>query len=193
MNQNQQSSFIIGADWWAFNDAKNGMLHLYTVPVSPGYKNLYDVPNLLLQKFPAPEFTVTTKLQFRPNTKITGERVGLVVMGLDYASLYLEYTPEGVVLAQNSCKAADKGTAEEAAGHTVKLDVNAPVYLRVKVEKGGVCSFSFSTGNETYTPIGTSFTAKEGKWIGAKVGLFAIRPVANNDGGCVKVDWFRVE
>ncbi len=181
------------ADWWAFNDVKNGMLHLYTVPVAPGYKNLYDAPNLLLQKFPAPEFTATTKLQFRPNTRITGERVGLVVMGLDYASIYLESTEEGVVLYQNTCKAADKGSAEEAVAHTVKLDVDAPVYLRVEVKKGGICSFGFSTDNKTYTPIGASFTAKEGKWIGAKVGFFATRPVANNDGGCAKIDWFRVE
>ncbi len=177
--------------WWAFNDVKNGFLNLYTVPVSKNYKNLYDVSNLLLQKFPASEFTATGSIQFRPNTKITGERVGLVVMGLDYAVLAIASDEKGLYLSQQSCMAADKGTAE-TMHESVSLKNDVTVYLRVEVKNVGQCQFSYSLDNIIFTPIGKAFTAKEGKWIGAKIGLFATRPVTNNDGGCAKVDWFRI-
>jgi hypothetical protein len=36
--------------------------------------------------------------------------------------------------------------------------------------------------------MGASFTAREGKWIGAKVGLFAIGPVAGGRGGHADFD-----
>lgn len=31
-----------------------------------------------------------------------------------------------------------------------------------------------------------------GRWIGAKVGLFATRPDKTNDSGFADVDWFRI-
>ncbi len=40
---------------------------------------------------------------------------------------------------------------------------------------------------------GLPIWVKEGKWIGAKVGMFCTRPVHNNDGGRAEIDWFRVE
>ncbi|MGB2912021.1 MAG: hypothetical protein WBB81_00575, partial [Pyrinomonadaceae bacterium] len=40
---------------------------------------------------------------------------------------------------------------------------------------------------------GTPFTAREGRWIGAKVGLFFTRPGKFNDAGTADVDWFRFE
>ena len=62
------------------------------LPVVKEYKNLFDVANLLLQKAPAPNFTATMKLTFKPVEKYKGERTGLVVMGMDYAGLILENT-----------------------------------------------------------------------------------------------------
>ncbi|MEI6143860.1 MAG: hypothetical protein WCP85_31565 [Mariniphaga sp.] len=37
------------------------------------------------------------------------------------------------------------------------------------------------------------FTARQGKWIGAKVGLFCINPLQGGVRGHADVDWFRVE
>ena len=56
---------------------------------------------MLLQKISAPNFTATTKLTFKPTKKYTGERTGLVVMGLDYAGLFVENTKDGLVLSQS--------------------------------------------------------------------------------------------
>ena len=65
------------------------------------------------------------------------------------------------------------------------------VYLQVKVRKGAVCTFAYSLDGKKYTTVGESFTARQGKWIGAKVGLFCVTPNEGNR-GWVDVDWFRM-
>ena len=178
---------------WAYTNTQKGYLRLYSVPVISDYKNLADCHNLLLQKFPAEEFTVTTKLTFHPNPQLKqkGERCGLVVMGMDYAVISITDTKEGLVLSQSECKQALKGKPETQNNSIVLKD--STVYLRVKVSKGGVCNFSYSKNGKKFEQFGSSFTAQPGKWIGAKVGLFVNRPIKNNDGGWADVDWFRIE
>lgn len=178
---------------WYFCDGGNSLLRLYSY-YTENQVNLWDVPNLLLQKFPTEDFTVTTKVSFAPSSKYTGERTGLVVMGADYAVLTMENRADGLILVQNVCRKADKkGKEEENA--SVKLSDNT-LFLRVKVkkdsEKEAICSFSYSVDGKKFISLGENFTAKPGKWIGAKVGLFITRPKAVNDGGWVDIDWFRV-
>ena len=178
---------------WYFCNGGNSLLRLYSY-YTENQVNLWDVPNLLLQKFPTEDFTVTTKVSFAPSSKYTGERTGLVVMGADYAVLAMENRADGLILVQNVCRKADKkGKEEENA--SVKLSDNT-LFLRVKVkkdsEKEAICSFSYSVDGKKFISLGENFTAKPGKWIGAKVGLFITRPKAVNDGGWVDIDWFRV-
>lgn len=178
---------------WYFCDGGNSLLRLYSY-YTENQVNLWDVPNLLLQKFPTEDFTVTTKISFAPSSKYTGERTGLVVMGADYAVLAMENREDGLFLLQNVCRKADKkGKEEENA--SVKLSDNT-LLLRVKVkkdsEKEAICSFSYSVDGKKFISLGENFTAKPGKWIGAKVGLFITRPKVINDGGWVDIDWFRV-
>jgi hypothetical protein len=71
------------------------------------------------------------------------------------------------------------------------------VWLRVAVTEtardSARCDFSFSTDAITFTPVGTPFMAREGKWVGAKVGLFAISPDSTRrNAEYVDVDWFHV-
>lgn len=175
--------------WWGYNNATKGVLSLYSVPVSSGYKNLWDVPNLLLQKIPAPTFTATMKVTLTPDKRYNGERTGLVVMGLDYAVLALEKTDEGFRLSENECHKADKGKPEVENASVMIPDSTA--YLRVKMADG-VCNFSYSLDGKKFKNIGKPFTAREGKWIGAKIGTFCTRPKVANDGGRADIDWFRV-
>ena len=65
------------------------------------------------------------------------------------------------------------------------------VYLQVKVRKGAVCTFAYSLDGKKYTTVGETFTARQGKWIGAKVGLFCVTPNEGNR-GWADVDWFRM-
>ena len=60
---------------------------MFSVYQPDSINNLWNLPNILGQKFPAEEFTVTIKLSFKP--KFENERFGLVVLGTDYASLSL--------------------------------------------------------------------------------------------------------
>ncbi len=41
-----------------------GFIRLYAGSLSKEFVNFWEVPNLLMQKFPAEEFTATTKLTF---------------------------------------------------------------------------------------------------------------------------------
>jgi len=177
-------------DWWSVPNPTKGVLSLYSVPTDYNL-NLWNTPNLLLQKFPADSFMVTAKITFIPSPAIKGERAGLLVMGTDYASLSFENTEWGLVLSQNECLNAD-AFGEEKLNVAIRLEENT-VYLRVKVQPDASCTFSFSKDGEEFTTLGNVFTAKAGKWIGAKVGLFCNRPMQTNDGGRIEVDWFRIE
>ena len=172
---------------WAYPTAL-GFLRMNPV-VNADRSNLWHAPYPLLQKMPAPAFTATTKLTF--SAHFPGERIGLVVMGRDYAYLSLERGEEGLRLRQVTNKGAENGAAERTLAS--RDAAPATVWLRVTVAPGGECRFSYSPDGRDYTPLGEPFQAREGKWIGAKVGLFCDRPDHNNDGGYADVDWFKIE
>ena len=174
---------------WSF--ISNGVLRLYTQKIADSAQNYWDVPNLLLQKFPAEEFTVTTKMKFTKNPKLQGERAGLLIMGYSYAGVALKSTADGLSLVTFVAKNANKGKAETEK--KIITVTQTEVYLRVKVIKGALCQFSYSLDGKVYIPAGDSFQAEEGQWIGAKAGLFATRPTQTNDAGFADFDWFRVE
>ncbi|SJZ36675.1 glycoside hydrolase family 43 protein [Sediminibacterium ginsengisoli] len=176
---------------WAFMHVAAGVLRLFSEQLPDSAINLWDAPNVLLQKFPADSFMVTTKLNFKPNTKLESERTGLAIMGLNYATLGLKSTNNGIYLVQGTCTDAAKGNKEKEV--SIRKITEATVYLRVKVTAGAICTFSYSTDGLNYTDAGTSFQAAEGRWIGAKVGLYCTRTSRTNDAGYADVDWFRVE
>src|SRR5207253_10570706 len=130
---------------WACPAGALGFLRLFNVPVPEGHVNLWGVSDLLLQKFPAPEFTATTKLTFTPRTE--GEKTGLVVMGADYAYVSVKSVREGLAVSQTVCKDADKGSAEkESPAAPFKGNT---LYLRVRVSADAACEFSYSADGKT--------------------------------------------
>ena len=174
--------------YWAF--PFNGKLRLFSYQLPDSSRNYWNVPNLLMQKFPADEFMVTTKLSFYP--RLDGERAGLIIFGADYAYLSVVKKTDGNYILYSVCKEADR--EKEATVQDGEKVMNADIYLRVKVNKGAGCEFSYSAdGGTTFKLIGEKFIAKPGRWVGAKVGLFCTRTVKTNDSGFADVDWFRVE
>ncbi len=180
---------------WALPGDRAGFLRLKCVPApaerndgKPASGSLYDAPNFLLQKFPAPEFTVTTALEFSPVSE--GEMAGLAVFGFDYAVLGLRHTAKETRLVLAVNRGANKGGAEvEAAGVEVK---GGPVFLRVTVGKDAMCRFAYSSDGIVFTAIGESFKASEDRWIGAKVGLIATAKPGVKETGHAEFDWFRI-
>jgi beta-xylosidase len=176
---------------WVSLSARPGFLRLHSVPV-PAPQNLYDAPNLLLQKFPAPAFTVTTRLEFTPASE--GEAAGLMIFGIDYAWIGVRQAANGpsLVLAVNR-KAQNPGAREQVVTAMAEFPFDAPVYLRVSVDRTARCQFAFSCDNCEFTPIGGPFPAVGDRWVGAKVGLFASVPAAAAKSGCADFDWFYVQ
>ncbi len=174
---------------WAFPTGSLGFLRVFNTLPPDGVRNLSEVPNLLLQKFPAPAFTATAKVTFTP--RANGDKVGLVVMGLDYAYIGVSKKPDGLHVSQSVCRDVESG-APETEGPSVPVASNT-FHLRVQVSDRAVCRFSFSGDGREFTPVGEAFQARKGKWIGAKVGVFALRAGAAGESGYADLEWFRVE
>ncbi|WP_297046846.1 glycoside hydrolase 43 family protein [Thermoflavifilum sp.] len=172
---------------WYYLKAAGG-LRLYARPMPRQARNLWDVPNILMQKFPAPAFCVTTKIHFYPLQ--VGDQAGMVIMGTSYARLSVEQQSDGLHLMYVTCTHADEGHAEQ-------IQVNDPLrdstlWLRVRVDSPAICTFSYSLNGKDFIPIPGSFIAQPGKWIGAKVGIYCIGKQKSNDAGFADVDEFRV-
>ena len=184
-------------DSWFSLDARKGWLRLYSQLPSAKYKNLWNVPNLMLQKMPAPAFSATARIECAPQS--LGEKLGLVVFGLDYSYIGIRKSKVGYTISHIVCTKADKGTQEAT---TASVDVSgAVIYLRVEVRPESateivpkvLCSFSYSVDGKLFHPLGKTFTAREGLWVGAKVGVFALGSAANAQSGYADLDWFRIE
>lgn len=172
-----------------FPSGNLGYFRLNCIVRPEGAKGLWDVPNLLLQKFPAEEFTATTKLDFIART--ASEEAGFVVMGEDYQYISIRKNEDQLVLRVVRCKNARTGGQEEEL--LAENFSGGSVYFRVEVDKGAKCGFSYSTDGKEFKNAGPVFEAKPGRWIGAKLGYFALREGITNDSGTVDIDWFRVE
>jgi beta-xylosidase len=175
---------------WMTLSARRGWLRLFSMPTPEKALNLWTAPNLFLQKLPAEKFTVTTKLDF--SQLAPGEKAGLIVFGMDYSFLAVERTQTGFRLIKTSCKNANNEGKEVLESESTML-AGATILLRVTVASGAVSQFSFSTDARTFVPVGDLFTAREGRWIGAKVGLFAQGTSGVKTRGYADFDWFRFE
>lgn len=172
---------------WAFPYPQKSVLRMNAVLDSTD--NLWQLPNLLLQKLPAEKFTATAKVLFTPKT--VGERFGFVMMGSSYAYLSIVKRNEGLFLTYNTCIDADKGKAEDEK--VIATLQTGSVYFKMAMEAGAVCSFNWSTDGKTFVNVEERFTAKPGRWIGAKHGFFCTRKAKTNDAGFADIDWLRIE
>ena len=175
------------SEWSTFTDSGN--LRLHSIQNLSQNGNLWFVPNLLLQKFPVPSFEVTTKISFHPD--LNNEKSGLLIMGRKWAYLAMTKTDEGLKLSMCT------GTYERDNDATQEIEeINLKhndCYLKVKVDDNAVCSFYYSLKGNDFIPIGNSFKAVVGMWIGAKVGLFNVNPNITESKGYSDFDWFRFE
>jgi hypothetical protein len=53
--------------------------------------------------------------------------------------------------------------------------------------------FFYSVDGSNFSPLGSKMAFRQGKWIGARVGVFAVGNTRKNDVGYADFDWFRVE
>ena len=188
---------------WGYASAM-GYYRMYGQYYPEDYHNFWNVSNLLMQKLTAPELTVTMKISAVLMNE--GDKAGLIMMGWDYSYIALMKKADGYVLQQVICKDAEQQTEEEIVTEIPlknlhidkRMNYQTPTdnvlfFLRVNVRDGGICSFSYSTDGKKYHTVGEQFQARQGKWIGAKTGMFIMNEKNNSERSWMDVDWFRIE
>lgn len=162
-------------DEWYSLTARPGWLRLYPqLEVTPHQAQ----PNLLLQKFPARSFTVET--QFELVSLNNWIEAGLVVAGANSVMLGWQGngTVQEIVLRQDDkLKILTSTTATR-------------VRFQLQVRDGGWFTLAYATGDE-FVALPMVFHASKGVWIGARVGLYALKHVASAPVGHADVDYFR--
>lgn len=174
-------------NWYSLSKNEGNLRLVSQYHNVPG--NIMLAPNLLSQKFPAPAFEASTKVDV--SNLGPKEKAGLIVLGLDYAVLEIRKSGDENEIRLSTCKSADKGYSEDLDEKTkVSADV---IYLSVAIAEGGKCQFKYSVDGKEFTNLGKAFQAREGKWIGAKVGLYAITSKSTGIPGYADFDYFRIE
>ena len=212
---------VLGKQWqWNANyDQTYGMptpygyYRVFCHRQSADYKNMWEAGNLLLQKTPADNFTATAKVEV--TAKDEDQYGGITVFGMDYSALVLRRVGDEFQLQQITCKKADKGGAEDIKvlktfkpSSADKVDyqpaLHRQMYLRLSVKYiGGKNSdgtnkheahvqFAYSEDGKKFHDCGDVFTMRQGKWVGAKVGILAAEKAGKKVRGWVDVDWFRI-
>ena len=164
-------------DGWLSLSARDGFLRLFAQPALPN--DLSNVPNLLLQKFPAREFTVETSLELA--SRHEGDEAGLVVMGNSHATLALRSGGKGTRVVFR-CDGREQLLGEH---------INGKAKLCVKVEDDGLCSFTLTRDDGVRFVVREKFQAKPGRWIGAKVGLYCLSGNGSVGESFADFDYFR--
>jgi len=198
---------VLGLQWqwnanprpqWSSLTAAPGSLRLSCIPrptlrtdETPAGDNLYDVPNFLLQKFPAPGFVATTVLDFSPVRE--GDFAGLAVFGYNYAVLGLCQEAGHRMLILHVSTHAEKTGAQPRILARSMAPGNDRVYLRVRVNEKALCQFSWSLDNQAYEDLGPAFQATEDRWVGARLGLIATSLPGPKPTGHADFDWFHLQ
>lgn len=168
-------------DWYALG---NGRLTLYAQWVDENLQ-LCDISNLLLQKWPAPEFRITTCIHMQD--MFDGDAAGMVSLGGCYTALLVE--KRGKYLLQQRTGHWDK---KDEITRMIEVLESEVLYIRMKVEKEVYVSFEISTNGDQYRKVGEAVEAAPGRWVGVKSGLVAIHERGLKS-GCAKFDYFVYE
>jgi len=175
-------------DEWYSLTGNPGYLRLYSLPVDDS--NLWNVPQVLAQKFPAEEFVVVAKVHV--DNLADGDITGLAATGSDYATVRIRQHGDERILSYGIRYAANE---EGAMEKTVKRELHSDiVYLKLEVGKEAICSFSYSTDGENFEVLGTRFEAQELRWVGASVGLYCFNEnPGSTQNGYAEFEWIRFD
>ena len=157
-------------EWYSLTENK-GKLRLYAQKAeTDADKLMWNMPNVLTQLWQAPNMTTTVKVDVDENSPKT--KAALAVVGLKYS--YISISGNGrlsqVIGTVNGNNVTEEIVMDKDLG-------TSSVYLRSDVcgkvnGKVAKCRFSYSLDGTTFVPFGEEFFAKEGKWVGAKHGIF---------------------
>ncbi|MGN0506889.1 MAG: family 43 glycosylhydrolase [Lachnospiraceae bacterium] len=171
-------------EWYTFTD--NGLV-LHAVKKEGAYG---DVPNLLLQKWPAPEFSCVTKLDL---SKLTpGDEAGVISMGMEYGLVSFLRDGEflkvicvrgkqkfGNILVENTEEKSEEieilpeGTKFVSVKYVVEHIGTRDIGPKEKNFPMEKVSILYSVDEITYQPA-LEMIAIPGRWVGVKNGIFCV-------------------
>ena len=148
-----------------------------------------DMPNLLLQKWPAPEFCCVTKMDL--SGLADGEEAGVISMGMEYALLTFrkkgeQLLPVFVTGEQIYGKILPDRTEEKECGlPPLPVGQAKEIYVRYTVKRTGtqdlndrekgfpleLVTMEYAAGDGSYQKAGEA-EAVPGRWVGVKNGVF---------------------
>lgn len=166
-------------EWYRLGD---GRLTLYAQPVDVD-RQLCDVSNLLLQKWPAPEFEITTCLHLEG--LVEGDVAGMVSLGGCYTALAVKRQAGGFSLQQRT----GNWTMADEVREELEGWQQEQIWLKMRVERSEDISFAVSADGEEYRSVGRTTKATPGRWVGVKAGLFVLNETGVH-GGSVAADFF---
>ncbi|NKJ44529.1 glycoside hydrolase 43 family protein [Novosphingobium sp. SG720] len=195
-------------DWASIG---NGWLRLKSIS-SPA--DLYENGGVLSQRLPAFAFVATTRMRLAGLR--VGERAGLAIHGTAWAWIGLERDSNGVRVMRMEKSDPRPGTSiasiagPDCPGGSVWLRVTvrphmvgvpppsfAPYWPSMLREERAEASLAYSIDGVVFTSIGTPFDVLPGRWVGARIGLFAQAPygtpaATSTTVGYAEFDWFRI-
>lgn len=176
-------------EWYSLQE-RPGWMRLYVEHCPSEKGNIYYAGNLYMQKFPAPEFTVTTLVE--PALEASGERAGLVTFGNEYSYIAVIRGEDGANRVAVVTGKEDRMAVTPRERASVPLD-SSRVWLRCQYLPDETCRYSYSLDGKDFTPLGKTYEVKQGTWVGAKTGIFASSPNVVASRGHADFDFFEVK
>jgi len=169
-------------EWYSLNGQK---LTLYAQQVEEGVQ-LCNVSNLLLQKWPAPEFQIITKLDFSKMKE--GDICGMVSLGGVYSDLAVALRGGKKFLIQH----VGQWNWNIEVEKTLCEALQDELYFCQSVEQGKWVSFAYSYDGENWTSLGEQVETTPGRWVGVKAGLYAMHK-GMGETGSMQAEFFVFE
>lgn len=204
----------LGLQWqWNANPKKEwytltgDSLRLFAMPKAGAYG---DQPNLLLQKWPAPEFSCVTKLDL--SHLADGDEAGVISMGMRYG--LITFRKEGTKLVPGYISGVQKfgkilaESTEESETELPAIEESKAeeIYVKYTVKRTGtrdlnenekgfpleLVTIEYSTDGTAYQKAG-EIEAVPGRWVGVKNGVFCVSASAGSRGYALvtQVSYFR--
>lgn len=167
--------------WYGFD---NGLV--LNAQCAKADMQLCDAPNLLIQKWPAPEFTITACMHL--GNMQEGDAAGMVSQCNRYTSLLAVKKDGRITIQQRS----GNRTMDDEVRAEVGEVKGKTLYIRMKVEKENYVSFEISENGVDFAPAGEVKESSPGQWVGVKAGLCAINEKGIT-GGSARFDYFVFE
>ncbi|MCM1099821.1 MAG: glycoside hydrolase 43 family protein [Clostridium sp.] len=184
----------LGLQWqWNANykkewyDLSDNSLILHAQPADPNLQ-LCDTPNLLIQKWPAPDFKITTLLHL--DRMQEGDMAGMVSQCGHYTGLAVVKRDGKYML----CQRTGDWTKDNEARQYLEMPAlqGDVICLRMRVRDEKYVSFEAGANEEHLIPVGETVEATPGRWVGVKAGLFAVNE-SGRTGGSVAAEYFVFE